>query len=282
MPANISRSIPLAIRMQIILGGTMLKLSWVMFAAAMSLGIVAVRMSDLSPLYPYIYGELRTVQGTVTENYYTNASVNEEPVMATVFVFESTGGFYYENVSYRTGFAHDEGQTVTVKYPAGYPSYTYIDGMQAGEFHLLFLLCLILPFGLALFIFFRIWRGVKDLHLLTNGVMASGTLIEKKATGTEVNDQMVFKLTFEFTDTIGKKFQHVVKTHLTEQLEDDEEERLFYLRDDPNKATMVDDLPGSPVINRRGEIERLERPSLFLTIALPLANIVGFGWYFLR
>lgn len=39
--------------------------------------------------------------------------------------------------------------------------------------------------------------------------------------------------------------------------------------------------PVTPVINRRGELERLESPTLFMTILLPLANSVGFGRYFL-
>ena len=200
--------------------------------------------------------------------------------MATVFTFENTAGFSYENVSYKTGSARQAGQTVTVKYPTGHPQYAYIDGMGAGEFHLLFLLCLLIPLGVALFILFRIVLGFRDLRQLTAGVMTTGKLIDKKATGSEINDRAVFKLTFEFTDDIGRKYQHVVNTHRTEQLEDDEEERLFYMKDNPNKSTMVDDLPGAPVIDHRGEIERVASPSLAMTILLPLANIVGFGWYF--
>lgn len=46
-------------------------------------------------------------------------------------------------------------------------------------------------------------------------------------------------------------------------------------------ATMVDDLPGAPVIDQRGDIERLGSSSLFMTLVLPLANIVRLGWYFL-
>jgi|TARA_Y100000310_G_scaffold341740_1_gene441864 hypothetical protein len=280
MAHGVTRSIPAPAKIQIVMGSFSMKLSWILFAAAMSLGIVAVKMSDLSPIYPYVYGELRSVEGAVTGSYYTNASVDEEPVMATIFTFENAAGFTYENVSFQIGFAYQEGQTVTVRYPSGYPQHAYIEGMKTAEFHMLFLLCLLIPLGVALFIVLRIKRGLKDLHLLTHGIMTGGKLIEKKATGTEINDQMVYKLTFEFSDAIGKRYRHEVKTHVTEQLEDDEEERLFYLKDDPNRATMVDDLPGAPVISQKGEIERLGSSSLITTIALPLANIVGFAWYF--
>jgi hypothetical protein len=123
---------------------------------------------------------------------------------------------------------------------------------------------------------FGIRRGVKARRVLENGCLAYAKLVGKEATNTEVNDQTVYKLIFEFTAEDGRPYRAEHRTHLTGNLEDDEEEALVYDPRHPYDSVLVDGLPGGVTIAPDGSYDtgRSVVKLLLLPGLVSAANII--------
>ena len=119
---------------------------------------------------------------------------------------------------------------------------------------------------------------MRAIRLFKKGVLTKGKLISKVSTESRFNERIVYELTFRFKDKLGNEYDVSEKTRFPALLEDDKEESLLYLPDNPDYAIMLDTLPSSPSINREGNIE--SSPSL-LTLIIPLITISGHGLYIL-
>lgn len=64
----------------------------------------------------------------------------------------------------------------------------------------------------------------------------------------------MYALTFEFIASDTKIYQKVLKTHITDHLEDDDLELLFYDPKDPTQSTLVDDLAGGVQVDSAGAL----------------------------
>ncbi len=122
-------------------------------------------------------------------------------------------------------------------------------------------------------------RGLKAIGLLKRGMPAKGTLVNKEITNTKLNNNTVYKLTFEFTDNNGQTHEAVAKTHQPNLLEDDDLEPLMYDPLNPAHAILIDHLPGSPRINKMGEIRDPGMLASLVTLVLPMVAIIGHGTY---
>ncbi|MCJ8344667.1 hypothetical protein MJH12_03935, partial [bacterium] len=124
-------------------------------------------------------------------------------------------------------------------------------------------------------------KSWKALKLLKYGILAEGALVKKEATGSEINEQAVYKLTFSFQDQLGREYFVEEKTHKTYLLEDDELERLLYLEEQPQLAVMIDTLPSSPKIDSQGNLAVVSFFSCIRCLLIPALTIVGHGSYFI-
>jgi hypothetical protein len=118
-------------------------------------------------------------------------------------------------------------------------------------------------------------NGFKANRLLAHGKVGLGVLISKEATNTRINEQPVYKLTFEFTDEYGSHYEAVSKTHQPYVLEDEPEERLLYDPHNPAYAVMLDSLPGGPDIDEMGNIQPASLTRGLLVLILPVLTLVG-------
>jgi hypothetical protein len=118
-------------------------------------------------------------------------------------------------------------------------------------------------------------RGLRRIRLLRSGRPALGRLVDRRATNVTINDEPVIALTFEFTTEDGATARVVERTHRPQLLEDDEEEPLLYDPQWPERAALLDHLPGAPRVDGRGRLHVKLGPRTFLPLLLPLAVIIA-------
>ena len=186
------------------------------------------------------------IEGTITGVDYTNTEVNERPVMQYFYTFVSPEIGEWYGYSYSSTSTADVGDRVTILYNSTDPSISKIRGMDTSSggffFGVLFPLFFVVPLLIAWIIFLR--RALFKLKVLRKGSLTEGVLIDKKATATEINNQRVYALTFEY-EVGSTKYTRVTKTHEINELMDDPKELMIYHYDYPSKAIVVDALPRS-------------------------------------
>ncbi len=273
------REISFILKIQILFGGFMNQFGWFFFGFGMIFFWVFVMNADLTSWYKFS-SSAEIAKGSVVYCNETGMEENESDVYEIAYKFTGPDGNIYEDRSYSTGRSYNEGKTVTIEYPPGNPSISRIKGLRREAFGPMVLFVVIFPFLGICFVIGGIRKGIKANLLLEKGLLAHGNLISKKATNTRINEQMVYKFTFEFDAEDGRKYQVETKTHLTEILEDDDEEKLLYYSENPSFAVMLDDLPGSPKIDSRGNFITSSGSALVVLI-MPGLSVAGHGLYFL-
>ncbi|MCI5221803.1 MAG: hypothetical protein D3924_03805 [Candidatus Electrothrix sp. AR4] len=98
------------------------------------------------------------------------------------------------------------------------------------------LLVVLFPLTGLIFIFFGVKKALQGKRLLQYGILTKGKLVSKDRTHTTINEQRMYKFTFSFKDISGRKFEILEKTHKIHLLQDDTEESLLYLKDNPDDA----------------------------------------------
>ena len=276
------RQVPWLVRSQVLFGGFLNQFGWLFF----SFGLIFVWIFGLNADLSGLLGPFRTMetaQGTILRVEETSATVNETPVYAYIYSFRVERlEMEYQGKSYSTGRQFEPGWPVTVEYLASDPNVSRIHGMRQAAFGP-WVLCLVMIFPLIglVFIAFGLLRGVKANRLLFQGQLAWGELKSKEPTNTRVNNQTVYKLTFEFRTDDGGVYEVVSKTHLPQLLEDEAEEQLVYDPRNPARAVMLDNLPGSPDIDELGQILPTSFSRGLLPLILPGLALLIHGTVFL-
>jgi hypothetical protein len=240
--------------------------------------------SDVTSFF-YFLRTVETTRGVITASSKTGASEGGSdtsqgtPIYANYYTFSASDGRDYQGVSYATGRQLQVNRSITIEYIKGNPSISRIKGMRRAIFG---------PFGLISFIFpiigfFVIYdglkKGFKASRLLKHGRIGVGKLKSKIPTNTKINEQRVYRLTFEFSPDEGGTYDVVSKTHLVDALEDDEQEKLLYDSYKPSYAVMFDSLPGSPRIDELGGIRTRSVLRSMVYLVIPLATIISHGIY---
>jgi hypothetical protein len=226
-------------------------------------------------------GEEAVADGTVTSWRELNLSINDEPVYETSYEFD-VDGTTFTGASYATGYYVPEGTLVMVEHRTSNPSASRIQGMRASAAGLPIAFVFVIPLiGLA-FARAGLRSGLRARRLLAEGHLAQATLESEEDTALEVKEAPVRRLTFSFAASSGGTYQVSAMTHDTTRLRDEETERVVYDPRHPSDAVLIDDLPGSPEIDARGEfvsggVGGLGRALLYLVV--PTATIVGHGLF---
>ncbi|MSR20307.1 MAG: DUF3592 domain-containing protein [Gemmatimonadetes bacterium] len=274
------RRVPLALSIRVVLGGMLGQLGWFLvgfgfifvWAFDASGGVMsAIRFSR----------ELATVEGTTTSWRELNLSINDEQVYETSYSFE-VGGQTFEGVSYATGHYESEGQRLPVEYRASDRTISRLQGMRGSTAGLMIAFVFLIPLiGLA-FVRSGLISGLRARRLLAEGQLALGTLKSDEPTNVQVNNQPVRRLRFEFTAADGGTYSVFADTHHASELMDDGQERLVYDPRHPRDAVLIDDLPGRPRIDARGNFEAggaREVVLALLNLVIPAVTIVGHGLF---
>lgn len=236
------RNIPFFIQFKIIFGNPIAIIGIAFFVMGTIFLFIFGSMVDFNDLRFNEHSPI--TKGVILKVEATNASVNEQTVIKYTYQYTTPDSQINKGESHTVDAIYEKGAQVDIEYLDSDYTISRIKGMQKGTFGA-FILLPISIFSVIgfLFLFFMILKGVKNINILKHGRLAYGKLINKEATNTKINDQTVYKLTFEFKAHDGEIYQAVAKTHRPYLLEDEENEKLFYMPKKPEDAVMVDALP---------------------------------------
>ncbi len=241
------RDVPLSLKLTLLLGGVG-QFGWLMLLLGTAFSAAFVPMIDWSSVA--FRGRSESTSGRVVTIEDTGASVGGgesqrgTPIFAYTFEYRDATGESRRARSYRTGRGcEQEGDSVQVEYLAAAPHRARIVGQRLGHFPPWVLLVLIFPVvGLAV-AGARLTSGRRWIHLLREGALATGRLVEKRPLAYKVNEKPAFALVFEYTAGDGQTYQHTARTTEPDRLEDEDTEPLLYEPYDPARAVMLDELP---------------------------------------
>ncbi|MBE0536958.1 MAG: DUF3592 domain-containing protein [Phycisphaerae bacterium] len=272
------RSVPLLVRLRLLFGGFSGQFGWFFFGFGMIFVWLFTCSADLTGWYIF-RGDLETAPGRITASRQTRMSVNDNPVWEYAYTFTAPDGQTCEGTSCKTGGGDRANGKVQIEFPKGRPQTSRIHGMSRKPMGLFGLFPVLFPAVGLCFIASATAKGTKGIRLLRDGHPGAGRLIAKEPTNTKINDQTVYRLTFEFTSLDGRKYNASAKTHLPAILEDEPEEPLLYDPSDPACAVMLDDLPGAPRIDEYGQVRTAAPLAALKAVIIPAAAIIGHGAY---
>jgi len=270
------RSVPLSVRLPLLLGG-LGQIGWLVLAMGMVFFWIFALNADVARWFVFS-GPLDRAEGQVTASRETSASEDDVSVYANHYRF-SYRGRAYEGVSYATGKKLKPGSRVTIEMPRGDPTWSRIQGMRTTLFGPLAAIVVVFPLAGLGMVLARLYKGARPIRLLKHGLPTWGKLVSKTPTSVRVNQRPVYKLTFEFTTEDGRTCRATSMTPEPEALEDEAEEPLVYDPLRPSRATTLDQLPGAPVFDQMGFV-RSRRPGQSLLVCLlPAVCLIGHGLY---
>ncbi len=281
--ARTPRPVGITLTIRVMFGGVLSQLGWIflgfglVFVAAFQPGAGVAAIARFS-------GDLADGRGTVTAWRKLNLSINDQPVYETSYDFEGADGRRYAGASYETGSHRERGDVVAVQYRSDDPTVSRIQGMRSSPGGLGVSFVYVFPLIGLIFVLFSIHRGLRARSLLANGLLARGTLRSKEPTNTTINNQRVYKLTFEFEADDGMTYQAVAKSHLPARLEDEAQERLMYDPRRPSDAVLLDELPARPRLTRDGHVVADgagQTVLALLNLVVPALTLLGHGAYYL-
>jgi hypothetical protein len=269
--ARAPRPVPFGLKLRLRFGDTLGIIGWIFMAVGMLFAVVFGSLVDLTN-----WDDAKTTEGWALGWEETSSEVNGHPVIANHFAY-TVNEVPYEGTSYANseGLAVDE--PVTVEYIPDEPANGRIRGMRSSEFPAWVLLFTgifpLVGFGLALAQFIK---GSRMVTLLQIGQAGLGRLVAKDPTNTRVNNRMVWAMTFEFEDDMGRTHKAVARTVTPHDLEDEPEERLLYHPAHPEKALLMDSLPGLFKVTAAGGWQNVRRGQA-IGAALPPLIAIGFS-----
>jgi hypothetical protein len=275
------RDVPLLLAVQLLVGGPIGFIGWFFLGFGMIFVWVFAMNTDPAATWAF-RGTLLSAPGMVTSADNTHFSEGEDgPTIFSYRYHFDYAGKSYEGQSYQPGAPAEAGMAVVVEFPEGRPERSRIRGMQSAPMPAFALFVILFPLIGSLFVVGR-WRaGWRNVQLLKHGHLTHGKLVSQEATNTTINDQRVYKLTFEFDTDAGHSSRISVNTHETQRLLDDPLETLLYDPTRPTRGTTLDHLPGEPTIDEQGEIVIRSSRLAYLTLVVPVLTVFGHGAYVL-
>lgn len=292
------RDVPLLLSLQITFGGALNQAGWFFFGFGMIFFWVFFMNCELITWFTFS-GAKATTQGVVTGCSKTNFSENHTHVHAIEYWYPAPDGTKqqsgpltlpasadeiakgYCGCSFARGTTMARGTPVTVEYLVSNPARSRVQGLRCKmvgawvAFVAIFPLvglCMLLP---------GYYLGRKARRLLERGNVGNATLKSKEGTGTIIGNRPVCKFIFEFQANGGQAHDVVTKTHITEDLEDEPQEKVLYDPLNADHAVLLDALPGSFIVDEQGMIQTANPVRALLVLLIPFATVVGHGAYLL-
>ncbi len=282
-PAPPPRSVPLLLRLHVLFGGTVPLLGWAFTWVGLLVGGGLSLGADVGTPWALSQGAF-TQESTIVEAWETNFSSGGDedtegtPVVAYRFTYD-VGGERHVGTSYATGWVADEGDPVTLEIASSDSTKARIAGMRASPFGPWILLVLLAPALAAGMALWGVGRGLRANHLLSHGHVTAGRLVEKGATSTTVNHRPVWAYVFAYRDHMDRERFVSLRSSLTWLVEDEIEEPVVFDPSSPERAMMVDALPGHPGIEPGGTFT-VEHPGRALgSMVLPGLTVLTAAGY---
>jgi hypothetical protein len=270
------RHVPVWVRLRLLFGGFSNQFGWLLFGFGLTF-IWAFGASVALKNYAFFRGELAEAPGSITTLVDARLSINNRRVFEFHYRYEVTGKTYR---GYTRGYegAHQPGEHVIIEHRPDHPQRSRVRGLTTagnGSF-----LMLVFPITGLVFVAFGVRKGLKGRRLLRDGVVAAGTQVGRERTCVKVDQQPVYRFTYEFEAQDQKRYRAEAKTHVVRRFAGNEEP-LVYNPHDPRDAVLLDDLPGGPRIDEQGTIHGSVFPVLPLLV-VPGVTVIGHGWWVLH
>lgn len=108
--------------------------------------------------------------------------------------------------------------------------------------------------------------GRKKNHVLRNGVLTTGKVIDVRPTNVTINNQPLWEVVYEFHDRNGQRRECTARSVDTTRLQDEENEPLLYDPENPTKALVLDEAPARPKFDLNGDLEGRPTAAMFRLI----------------
>ena len=239
------REVPLGIKITELFGDTTAFIGWMFVLVGMPFVWIFGMNSDFSG-WRY-RGQLETAAARVSAcrgTSFTEGGRNHRGghrVYETEFFFQDHGKTI---VASSYGWScYQAGQDAPVEFPPGRPELARIRGYRRaildpwGGFVFIFPLI-----GLVLVVV-SLRQGLRDIRLLSAGIVSRGAVVGQRATNTTVNNRRVWELDVSFKDAFGKPVLFKTRTCFPEKLTAEGAHTVFYDPDRPEDAIAVDSLP---------------------------------------
>ena len=227
-----------------------------------------------------------TSQGWLVGASSTSMSVNERPVVA-LHAEHHVAAELYHTTSYVQAphplldqLQAQPRSPVTIVRCARDPHFAVIQGTRptAAPPEAALIILLFLGVGVP----FVAWGGVQGLRayrVLRLGRVAFGRLVGQEATRVWVNKQPVVRYLFEFEASTGDRYIARAQTHAPQDIMDEAEEPILYDPSDPQRAHLLDDLPGRVDVSQGRFVYSRARALLaLLAPTLPLGLMAWALW----
>lgn len=283
------RHVPASVRLKLLLGGGWNRTGWFLLGFGLILVWVFGGTNVLRDV-AFFSGGLGVAEGQVASVTRTRVSINEKRVYEYHYTY-SVDGISYEGATKGFGGKYRAKSNAAVEYVLKNHARSRIRNLSTGKIGVLFVAALPL-IGVGL-MGFGIVKGLRGLRLLRYGKLTNGVLISREATNTSINKRTVYKYTFAFKNDDQQSCEVSAKTHLSGRFSGEHidgveqtqsaniEEPLLYDPHNPEEALLLDDLPGAPRIDSRGQIPG-SMSSLVPSLILPAVIIGGHAYWILK
>ena len=141
--------------------------------------------------------------------------------------------------------SYEVGQEIQIEYLKDSPDVSRIEGRDRRNFdQIMFLAGIGGILGSFLFLYPSIRKTRRERKILIAGRPAIGKLIHAEPTNMKVNEQTVYKLTYEYSTGSNKSQKFSVRSHMIRNLSEEHTENIVYDPGKPSRAVIVDTLPG--------------------------------------
>jgi hypothetical protein len=182
---------------------------------------------------------------TITESIETQYSADDVPLYEYRYRYSPDGRNTHVGSFLEYGGTYRIGQQIRIEYLTDSPEVSRFSGTDRRNFDEIMFLAGI---GSLLVGFFFLYPSIRktrrERKILIFGLPARGKLISAEPTQMKVNEQPVYKLTYEYSTGKNKSQKFSIRSHMIRNLSEEHFEKLVYDPRKPSRALVIDTLPG--------------------------------------
>jgi hypothetical protein len=258
-------------------GNLFTRMGWIFMGICLPVSVVmGVFNSNLFSEWRF-WGSLTQAPGQVIRCEETNWEMNDADVWEWKYTFDYQGRNYIGK-SYEAAFSGAEvGTLVTVEFAPGAPEHSRIVGQWTAPVPAWFALLmggsmLLMPL---IFIGIGSYQVPRYLRLLRHGHLAQGRLTDREPTNVKINNQMVYKYHYRFTNPATRKEYNAYARTPDGAWQKRRLENVLFDPEKPSQALVLANLPGEPFVNEHGELELLNKTQWYLLAPMITILITG-------
>ncbi len=190
--------------------------------------------------------DFRSTTATVTEFHETQYTLNDNTLFEYHYRYTVPGRKPFSGSFLEYSGAYRNGQDIRIEYLENDPGISRFSGKDRRNYDKVMFLAgvggLLVGFS---FLYPSCRKTRRERKILIAGLPSRGRLIHAEPTNLKINEQTVYNLTYEYETYQGKSQKFSLRSHMIRNLSEEHTENLVYDPGHPDKAVVVDTLPGS-------------------------------------